>query len=920
MSSRNHTHFSSSPPPSSPSSDSQSFSLHESHLSYDKSSVFSSNSNLDELLKCFICLSPLKRAVMCPECSKMGCEMCLVKWLTEQKRECPHCRAQLLISQLVHCRFIDELQQQLKKVALRDVMDSKDMCKSHKQKIFYYCTTCSEPHKNHSFQHLQAIYNDHAKLIMTHVSKLKRTLKMSNERIQAIEKNIIAVNDAKKQCDIELKAALERAQKKIDAQLRRKLMRLLGKKTSFSNFTSSLDSVSRKLQSSLQSLSQVELIYNSDTLTKLAIEYEKVPDAANAGCEGDEERTEVEFESEVVPSFEGTTVKIVNFSAFEQQGSVFYSEPFIASGNTWRLKVYPAGNGQARGNYLSIFVELVEGSPGPIEYQYRIQLINQTNKTASPSYRLDDLDVQLESRDSRGKGPGHEHRDHNVTREFSSEFEVGECWGYNKFFPSELLKKDGFLDISDTLVIKYYVRALSYHQKCSDLSRYVVGLQESLSKKDAEIKDLKSKLQERNERSEKSNEKTHGLDTLSASAVMHEDFDKTRANSIHTKRRKIRGWRSYDELQLDSSWTADRNGAKTTQITAQQSHIFSTSTLSSSYPDNSNQITSTDNSQSDHSPSLPLLHTTDKVLSSSSSSDTKLPLPHAECTTAKRGSASDIDSEIRLISIQEHVDGDAGDDGLGTPQMVELNPWVTGQVSHGQLVASEIQQEEAMLLSELNHPHISIRTDTRQSTNCQSRSDTTDVDDRSLDDSVQSKLIALQEEMEEMEEVEVSLEVDAIDDSVGTSNFKTDEVEHVDSHRECTDGNEEFDISSSSVHRDGTLTEDYEQNDGTADCEKSQNREDSIGDEEEEEESDTHFDLLTQDFEEMTIVRHGTFEDDRSDDACESEEDDEEDSTLKPPHSHLGLDSLINATSTLSNHSSGTAVTVSFELDASEER
>lgn len=31
------------------------------------------------------------------------------RWLTDQKSECPHCRAPLLVSQLVSCRFISEI-------------------------------------------------------------------------------------------------------------------------------------------------------------------------------------------------------------------------------------------------------------------------------------------------------------------------------------------------------------------------------------------------------------------------------------------------------------------------------------------------------------------------------------------------------------------------------------------------------------------------------------------------------------------------------------------------------------------------------------------------------------------------------------------------------------------------------------------
>lgn len=43
----------------------------------------------------------------------------------------------------------------------------------------------------------------------------------------------------------------------------------------------------------------------------------------------------------------------------------------------------------------------------------------------------------------------------NIIREFASDFEVGECWGYNRFFRLDLLATEGYLNMqSDTLVLR----------------------------------------------------------------------------------------------------------------------------------------------------------------------------------------------------------------------------------------------------------------------------------------------------------------------------------------------------------------------------------------------------------------------------------------------------------------------------------
>lgn len=49
--------------------------------------------------------------------------------------------------------------------------------------------------------------------------------------------------------------------------------------------------------------------------------------------------------------------------------------------------------------------------------------------------------------------------DKNIVREFASDFEVGECWGYNRFFRLDLLASEGYLNVAlDTLVLRYVIK------------------------------------------------------------------------------------------------------------------------------------------------------------------------------------------------------------------------------------------------------------------------------------------------------------------------------------------------------------------------------------------------------------------------------------------------------------------------------
>jgi len=145
-----------------------------------------------------------------------------------------------------------------------------------------------------------------------------------------------------------------------------------------------------------------------------------------------------EFPSELVPNYDSSVFQIHDYSRLRQTHEVVYSQPLITNGLTWRLKVYPNGNGIAKGNYISVFLEMLKGLSEPSKYEYRVEMVNKR----SPQ--------------------------NCIIREFASDFEVGECWGYNRFFRIDLLDKDGYLDEDDTITLKYFVRAPNFSQQSRD--------------------------------------------------------------------------------------------------------------------------------------------------------------------------------------------------------------------------------------------------------------------------------------------------------------------------------------------------------------------------------------------------------------------------------------------------------------------
>ena len=89
----------------------------------------------------------------------------------------------------------------------------------------------------------------------------------------------------------------------------------------------------------------------------------------------------------------------------------------------------------------------------------------------------------------------HRNRHTKVTREYQSEFEVGECWGYNRFYRIDQLEPEGYLsaDAEDCIFLKFYVRPPTYHQLSRDQERYVLDLEKKIQHQEDEISQLRKK-------------------------------------------------------------------------------------------------------------------------------------------------------------------------------------------------------------------------------------------------------------------------------------------------------------------------------------------------------------------------------------------------------------------------------------------
>ncbi|XP_008330858.1 E3 ubiquitin-protein ligase TRIM37 isoform X1 [Cynoglossus semilaevis] len=433
--------------------------------------------SIAEVFRCFICMEKLRDARLCPHCSKLCCFSCIRRWLTEQRAQCPHCRAPLQLRELVNCRWAEEVTQQLDTLQLCSLTkhedNDKDKCENHHEKLSVFCWTCKKcichqcalwggMHGGHTFKPLVEIYEQHVSKVKEEVAKLRRRLMELISLVQEVERNVEAVRGAKDERVREIRNAVEMMIARLDNQLKNKLITLMGQKTSLTQETELLESLLQEVEHQLHSCSKSELISKSPEILLMFQQVHRKPMQSFVTTP-----VPPDFTSELVPAYDSSTFVLVNFSTLRQRADPVYSPPLQISGLCWRLKVYPDGNGVVRGNYLSVFLELSAGLPETSKYEYRVEMVHQASNDPTK----------------------------NIIREFASDFEVGECWGYNRFFRLDLLASEGYLNTqTDTLVLCYQVRSPTFFQKCRDQYWYISQLESAQSGYIQQINNLKERL------------------------------------------------------------------------------------------------------------------------------------------------------------------------------------------------------------------------------------------------------------------------------------------------------------------------------------------------------------------------------------------------------------------------------------------
>lgn len=256
-------------------------------------------------------MEKLQDAHLCPHCSKLCCYLCISRWITEQRRQCPHCRAPLRIHELVNCRWfgdvalqVESLQQICANIKASRLLQNKDQdqCPIHQEKLTVYCWSCKRcicyqcalwggTHSGHSFKQIgkqksfsylfdritfyktwifaELIYESHITKAKEEISQLKGRLIELINIIQEVEQNVEIVRNAKDEKVREIRNAVELMIGRLDSQLKMKLVSLMRHKNSLAQEIEQLEHLLQEIEQQINSYSRPQLIAKSPELIKM---------------------------------------------------------------------------------------------------------------------------------------------------------------------------------------------------------------------------------------------------------------------------------------------------------------------------------------------------------------------------------------------------------------------------------------------------------------------------------------------------------------------------------------------------------------------------------------------------------------------------------------------------------------------------
>lgn len=299
----------------------------------------------------------------------------------------------------------------------------------------------------HQMLRLQDVYDKHLGEVKSEIDVLLSKMKDLNTSNQETQSVIEKLTKAKEDAVRELEKHLEASKNRMNQLLTTRLTKLMTQKEEIQNEVTRFETCHEMIKAQINQMTKSQLIAQSEEL----IEQLRSNQEGSLSTQLLTGQVSYDFPSDLQPDFVSAEFVIKDYAAVKETKEIVYSDLMTSNGLTWRLKVYPNGNGNAKGQFLSVFLEMMKGYKEPSKYDYKIDMIHPT----------DESEV--------------------VSREYQSDFEIGECWGYNRFFRTDNILSGGFISGEDeSITLRFYVRASTYAQHSKDQKKYINELETKL--------------------------------------------------------------------------------------------------------------------------------------------------------------------------------------------------------------------------------------------------------------------------------------------------------------------------------------------------------------------------------------------------------------------------------------------------------
>ena len=437
--------------------------MSSNYLQLEPDSRSATLNNIEAIIKCYICLGKIKNPCMCPVCQKLTCEECIGKWLVEKKSQCPHCRVNLNINQLIRLSFMTDVANYIDKINSSKKVEESEICEKHQIKNLYYCVECETPlcsdcymleenHKKHKIKKIDEVYKTHIDKIKHEKEGLDFEENTLRKNLKDIGDKIIEIGNMKYKKVKESEEYFKNIINQIQTQSQEVITNLLEKKRNLEAKLSEIQNYSKNFSFKLKNSSKNDIISQSNNLIKelKEIKLKILTQNSDNIDKITNNNLTLNIQNPLVPKYETGIYIIKNYEKIKSE-KVMYSPEMIIGGLFWRLKLYPRGNVTSKGECMSVFLELQSGVSEPSKYFYVLELVNFKKRR-------------------------------NYYMEYSSNFSNGECWGYSNFYKIKKLKEDGFINPEGDIIIKVHIRPESFEQLSRDLKGYIQFLEKKENK------------------------------------------------------------------------------------------------------------------------------------------------------------------------------------------------------------------------------------------------------------------------------------------------------------------------------------------------------------------------------------------------------------------------------------------------------